>query len=288
MIRGSLCLLLSLTVGCSALDEEIAPGPEVPPQAEAEAILYGSGDGCQTDETCLGASCRMGRCVGLLLTDSVWLQRRMAQRVRARVAAAPELKGTLLGLVNALHDDPGASPVRKGRTIPLLEALDVTPPLEALAAAADRSLAESASLALCRLGKPRFLQACAALTEHDHPATAVAALGAMGRLGVPEALDVLLRTLNPDLDRHVLKATLEALDILKDPRSIRPIVAFLPDCPPFLRQLTVRVLRNLTGAKLGKATPPWRAWVASNNPPKAPTVTLREARSEDVLGIPTP
>ena len=280
-------LTLLLFAGCTApVDGTVNPlyGNV---EAEVDAMLYGSDRPCDNDATCGGARCRMGRCIGLLFTNERWLQKRLARAIGDRARSKPELKDHLLErLKKGLSADTFMA--RRGRAIPLLEDLGERQLLLDLAKSSAEPLAIEAKLALCRLAEPDVLPDCVAFTESDNMAVAVEAIKTLGQSGDPKALATILRTLNADLDRALVWATLDAVESLGDARGIRPLVAFLDECPAFMRRRTVMVLRGLSGAKLGGQDLEWRGWVETNKPPAPPQFRLREASSVEILGIPEP
>ena len=136
-------------------------------------------------------------------------------------------------------------------------------------------LASQASLALCKKGRTQA-DFCIALTESDDEAVAVHALDAVARSGYPNALPVLLSTLNPDLDRMIIRSGLQAIETLNDPRAIRPLVRFLEAAPDYLRLNTVRTLRKVAKSRIGQSPTAWKRWID--------TTTLQLHRSHTPTG----
>ena len=288
-----LAILITILATCSSSwscsgSEKVAPKPELSTEQELRNLLFGSDQACKTDETCHGAVCDTGQCVGVLLASEPWLQKRIAAKVADRLRKDETLKNAAMTLLAAGLTQEHSNQAQKARTIPLLEELRVLPLLELLAQDKAKALATQAALALCRLGHKPVLSQCLALTENDDLTIATEAIDAIAKSGSSESLTVLLEILSPDLDRMLVRASLEALEMLKDPRSIRPLVRFLSESPDYLKDTTARTLRKVTNVRLGQSTQDWRAWVESNNPPSPPPHVLRSSNSTKILGIPEP
>ena len=273
--------------GCSKpSDSEVSEHRSL--EQELANLLYGSGQACESDEACNGSVCYEGGCIGVLLAPEPWLQRSVAAQVAERLHRDIELKTVMLSALRSVLLKPQANASEKARTIPILEELNALPLLELLAQDESAPLASQASLALCRKGRAPQAEFCTALTESDDAAVAVQALDAIARSGFPNALPVLLSTLNPDLDRMIIRSGLQAIETLNDQRAIRPLVLFLEEAPDYLRLNTVRTLRKIAKSRIGQSPAAWKRWIDTNNPPAPPAYTLRRVNSTKVLGIPEP
>ncbi|MGM0578294.1 MAG: HEAT repeat domain-containing protein [Myxococcota bacterium] len=265
----------------------LPPGEALPPAVDA--MLYGSGQSCRRDAECAGRVCYFGSCMGLLLVDQRWMQERIGAALVEAAEGRPELRERLVEhLVRVLRREDTDLGYR-ARALVGLEGLGALEPIrKLLQRAEDERLEAAAALALVRQGEAAGLPMVRALTEHEEPAIAVEALRALGRSGHDEALEPLLRTLSPALDGMLLRAAIDGLRTLGDPRAIRPLVDFLEDAPGYLRHRTVSALRDLSGAGLGLDEASWRAWIEEHDPPRPPQVVLREWSPEGELGLPTP
>jgi HEAT repeat protein len=284
-------ILLVTTVGWGiGCTQAVAPPENTAMSVEAhvQLLLYGAEKTCDDDTHCGGTVCHANRCLGVLAANEPWLQKRVAKAVAKKLLKEASLRSKVLELLSAGLKKDHPNVAKKARALPLLEELEETGLLSDVSESTHEALGAQAALALCRLGKRDTLNRCAALTESDDLAVAVDALHALGRSGQAEALAPLMRTLNPELDRMLLRAAIEALGLLKDPRSIRPLVTFHGKAPEFLIDSTTRVLRSLTGASHGQRHTAWTDWVRTNRPVEAPDVELRVVSSEAILGIPEP
>jgi hypothetical protein len=280
--------MASVLIGGCNRAEAPAENTAMPLEDHVHLLLYGSEKTCDDDTHCSGTVCQANRCVGVLTANEPWLQKRIAKSVAKTLLKEQALRSAVLEILrNGLKNDhPNVA--KKARVIPLVEELGEVKLLREVADSKHELLGGQAALALCRLGKSDALDRCAALTESDDLAVAVDALQSLGQSGKDEALGPLIRTLNPELDRMLLRAAIEALGRLNDPRAIRPLVTFHGKAPDYLIDSTTRVLRSLTGAPHGQNHAAWTAWIQANKPVEAPNVELRVVSSEAILGIPEP
>ena len=272
--------------------ESRAPALEVPPgdalPASVESMLYGSTQSCGRDTECPGRVCFYGSCIGLLIAEQRWMQdaitSRLVDTLDVNVALRPRVVARLVAVLDRQETDLAF----RARALIPLEALGEASIIRRALAMGDERLEAAAALALTRLGDPEGLPLAQALTEHTSPVLAVEAVRALGASELAQALPALLRNLAPDLDGALLRAVVDALGELGDPRAVRPLVTFLQDGPDFLRHRIVTALRRLTRAPVGSKPADWVAWVADHAPPEPPAYVLRDQQVDDGLGIPSP
>jgi HEAT repeat protein len=143
-------------------------------------------------------------------------------------------------------------------------------------------------MALTRLGEGEGLAMTRALTEHEELGVAAEALRALGHSKLPGALVPLLRTLNAVLDGTLLRAALDGLSLLGDPRAIRPLYSWLAEAPEYLHHEILVTLRSLSRATIGHDMEAWERWIEDHNPPPPPQYALRTHSADEELGLPTP
>ena len=257
---------------------------------EIETIVFGSTSGCRDDADCASRICYYGACGGLLTVDTRWMQDTIADTLAQLADQRPQLRDRIVWNLARILTRPRTDAAFRARCVVGLERFGARAPLEDAiqAAGVPDSVQGEAAIALTRLGDAAGLPLTLALTEDDSVPTAVEALRALGVSKLPDALVGLLRTLNPDLDADLVRAAVDGLGDLGDPRAIAPLVTFLPRAPDFLVVRVSRALRQLTGTVLGEDVAAWQAWVAAHPPPPAPPYTLRAYRTEVDIGLPPP
>ncbi len=254
-------------------------------------MLYGSGTACRDDSVCPGGVCYFGSCVGLLIVDQRWMQEVITERVDRATREHAALRARVVQHLRRVLERADTDLAYRARTLPALEALGGAEALEAIAGAhgsPDDRLAGAAALSLTRLGRHEGVVRVRAMTEDVEPAIAAEALRALGSGGRAAGLDALLATLNPDLEPLLLRAALDGLADLADPRSTRPLVDFLERAPSYLHHRTVRTLRAVTGQRLPGRVAAWRGWMVEEPPPHPPPHRLRRWAPEEDLGLPPP
>ncbi len=266
-IRGVVCAVMSgltLLASCTPAPApagervlEVPPGDALP--AEVESMLYGSTQTCSRDAECPGRVCFYGSCIGLLIAEQRWMQDAITARLVDTLAVNEALRPRVVTRLVAVLDRKETDLAFRARSLIPLEAMGEVAVIRRALTMGDERLEAAAALALARAGEADGLPLTGALTEHDSPVMAAEALRALGASKLPEALPVLLRNLAPDLDGSLLRATVDGLGALEDPRAVRPLVAFLDQGPDFLRHRIVGALRQITKASVGSKPEAWSA-----------------------------
>ena len=288
-----LVFALALTCLCSSCSERAAPPAEpLPPGGELpatiEAMIFGSSTACLDDSACPSGICTYGSCIGVLLADQRWMHTRATTRLRDEVERREELRPRVVEQLERVAQSTEADSAYRSRALRALESLNASDVLVALLKDADRRIAEESALALARLSNPAGLEETLTLTRSDHTAVSVEALRAVGHLPGDESLKGLLSALNPELEPPIVRAAIDGLATLNDPRGIRPLVSTLEDLPGHLQHRVTDTLRGLTGARLGRDAAAWNQWVTTNDPPQAPEVKMRMQKTHEEEGLPTP
>lgn len=273
--------------GPEATGQPLPPGDELP--IDVHTMIQGRVQQCRNDEDCPGTPCYRYKCAGLLAdVDERWQQELTTRRLVERVGDDAELRRRVVLRLNEAAAADRSDVAFRARALLALEALGETASLRRYLTAKDERLQVAAGLGMTRLGDSAGLPIAKAATESDLPALAVEALRALGKSGLAEALPALLRNLNPELDPRAIRAALQALRDLGDPRATRPLVTFLKIAPDHLRRHCVHVLRAVTAQRIGTEAAAWEAWLESATVPDPPRFTLRRFSAAEDLGIPTP
>lgn len=294
--RIAFALAVAATLGglpsCAGSVDDAAPRAPLPPgmalPEDVEVTLFGSTTACRVDADCASGLCYYGACGGLLTVDTRWMQEVIADRVVALIEVEPALRERVVHHLARILRRPRTELSYRARCVVGLERLGAAAPLREALPELPEAVAEAAAMALARLGDPAGLAHTLALTEHDRVPIAIEAVRSLGGVKRDDALVGLLRLLNPDLDGDLVRAALDGLATLGDPRAVRPLVAFLAVAPEFLVVRTARTLTTLTGAPIGEDAVGWGRWVAASDLPEPPPYTVRPYRTEDDIGLPPP
>jgi len=254
-----------------------------------EEIISGGAQSCRKDSECVATVCYYGRCLGLLQVDQRFSQERILAELKRVVEAqdSPELNGRLEERLAEFIGRPDADVAWRARAIHGLEIIGRSAPIAKALESTDERVQAAASLALTRMGDARGVPMAVALTESEQVHVAVEALHALGVSGKPdEALPTLLAALSDDLDRMMVRAAVQGLGDLGDPRAIRPLVSFLQQGPDHLAHRIAAVLRILSKTQLGQDSEAWAKWVADNKPPEPPKYKVRTSSDEADFGMP--
>lgn len=270
---------------------DLPPGNLLP--EEIETYVFGGAQSCRADTDCGSGICYYGVCGGLLNVDTRWMQDAISDTLVHLGEGDPRLGERIVWNLARILVRPRTDAAFRARCVVGLERFGAAPQLrEALTnKEVPESVQGAIALALSRLGDPAGLPLALALTEGTNvpvAAEALRALGTPGLRGNDDALVGLLQTLNADLDADLVRAAVDGLGGLGDPRAISPLVSFLPTAPDFIVIRAVRALRQLTGTVLGEDPAAWRAWVAAHPPPPPPKYTVRAYRTELDIGLPPP
>lgn len=280
------------SAACAGPVDDVSPRAPLPPGValpeDVEATLFGSTMACRVDADCASGFCYYGACGGLLTVDTRWMQEVITDRVVAMVEAEPALRQRIVHHLGRILRRPRTELSYRARCLVGLERLGAVEPIREALPDLPETVAESAAMALVRLGDAAGLAHTLALTEHDSVPIAIEAIRSLGGVKSTEALVGLLRLLNPDLDGDTVRAALDGLAIHGDRRAVRPLVAFLAVAPEFLVVRTARTLRSLTDAPVGEDLGAWQRWVDASDPPEPPPYTVRAYRTEDDIGLPPP
>jgi len=258
-----------------------------------EGYVFGSNQGCRADAECESGICYYGVCGGLITVDTRWMQRVIADRLVAVAERTTGLRDRVVWNLARISVRPRTDIAYRARCVVGLERFGAAAELRTVLEHDEVSepVQGAAALALTRLGDAAGVPMTLALTEAESVPVAAEALRALGASGVTEGVDVLvglLRTLSPDLDSDLVRAAVDGLGELGDPRAIEPLVGFLSQAPDYLRIRVTRALRRLTGAAVGEDLAAWQAWASEHPPPAAPKYTPREYDTTRDIGLPAP
>jgi HEAT repeat protein len=286
----TVALLVLGAAACGEPASQDAPAPIVGDAlpADVAAMIFGSATPCIEDATCPSGICTYGSCIGVLLADARWMHARAADRLVERVEAQPKVRPLVTDQLAQVATNKQADAAYRSRALRALESLGEKAAIRPLLSDPQPRLADEAALALARLGDDAGLESVIALSIDERPTLATEALRALGHVPGDASLEALLVSLNADLEPPVLRAAIDGLRTLEDPRAIRPLVALLPSVPGALRHRVIDTLRALAKDRAGGNAKGWSEWVLGHDPPAAPEVEPRSPNAQIEEGLPAP